>query len=121
GGRTGGRRGRRRLPRLRRRLLEHRHQPPGGRRAHRRRHRDAQPRLGAAHRGGAMTQAVHRALRVLEPLVATAPDAPLGHIAKEAELSAPTTYRILQTLVADGYAVALDGGRYRPGAKILAV
>lgn len=68
-----------------------------------------------------MTQSVHRALRVLEVLVANAPDAALGHIAKEAELSSPTTYRILQTLVTDGYATALNGGRYRPGAKVLAL
>src|SRR5699024_11692196 len=42
-------------------------------------------------------------------------------IAKQTELSPATTYRILQTLVADGYAVDLNGGRYRPGSKILSV
>lgn len=68
-----------------------------------------------------MTQAVHRAFRVLEALVANTPDAPLGTIAKQTELSPATTYRILQTLVADGYAVSLEGGRYRPGPKLLAV
>lgn len=68
-----------------------------------------------------MTQAVHRALRILEALVANAPDAQLGDIAKQTELSPATTYRILQTLVADGYAVDLNGGRYRPGSKILSV
>lgn len=66
-----------------------------------------------------MTQAVHRALHVLEVLAGHAPHAPLGQIAKEAELSSATTYRILQTLVADGYAAALEGGRYSPGPKIL--
>lgn len=68
-----------------------------------------------------MTQSVHRALSVLEVLVAHAPDAALGQIAKAAELSSATTYRILQTLVTDGYAIALEGGRYSPGTKILAL
>lgn len=66
-----------------------------------------------------MTQAVHRAFRVLEALVANAPDAAPGHIAKEVGLPTSTTFRILQTLVADDYAVALDGGRYRAGPKVL--
>lgn len=68
-----------------------------------------------------MSQSIHRALRVLEVLVASAPDEALGRLAKKAELSSPTTYRILQALVADGYAMALEGGRYRPGPKILAL
>lgn len=65
------------------------------------------------------TQSVHRALQILEVLVAQAPRIALGQIAQQTGLSSATTYRLLQTLVTDGYATALEGGRYGPGTKIL--
>src|SRR5690625_3762555 len=66
-----------------------------------------------------MLQAVHRAFRVLEALVAHSPDVALGQVAKEVGLPTSTAFRILQTLVTDGYAVPLEGGRYRAGPKVL--
>lgn len=56
-----------------------------------------------------MTQSVHRALRILEALVASAPAVQLGELAKQTERTSTTNYRILQTLVTDGYAVNMKG------------
>ena len=68
-----------------------------------------------------MTQSVQRALRVMEVLVAKAPRAVLGDIAKAAGLTPSTTYRIVQTLVQEGYATAEEGGYYQPGSRILSL
>ncbi len=68
-----------------------------------------------------MTQSVQRALRIMEALVANAPRAVLGDIAKATSLTPSTTYRILQTLVSEGYATAEEGGYYQPGSRILSL
>ena len=65
--------------------------------------------------------ALGKSLTVLEMLVSAAPQATLAAIADGAGLGKPTTHRILQQLVARGYARTDGDGSYGPGPQILAL
>jgi len=63
--------------------------------------------------------ALDRALNVLEALAEHGSTASLASVAATVALPKPTVHRILQNLVARGYARQVGEGRYAPGLKIL--
>jgi IclR family transcriptional regulator, acetate operon repressor len=68
---------------------------------------------------GSREGAVDRALDVLETVVLTGTRSSLAEVAEGAAVPKPTAHRILQTLVARGYARQAGDGTYGPGLKIL--
>lgn len=74
------------------------------------------PSRGVAGEGAAV-EAVDRAVRVLVALAARPASATLAEIAARADLSKPTAFRILATLIAEGLAAQnAQTGSYRLGA-----
>jgi Transcriptional regulator len=63
--------------------------------------------------------ALDRALNVLEALAEQGSSATLANLSASVALPKPTVHRILQSLVARGYARQVGEGRYAPGMKIL--
>jgi len=64
-------------------------------------------------------QSVHRALDVLDCFSTSGTHMPVGKIAEAAGLPAPTTHRILRTLVARGYLRQLPDRTYALGLRLV--
>lgn len=70
-------------------------------------------------RGQYTVEALAKGLRVLSLFTERRPVWRLRDIAQTAGIPTPTAFRIIATLVEEGYLQQLDGGAYRPDVKVL--
>jgi DNA-binding IclR family transcriptional regulator len=80
-------------------------------------------RSSSAHPGERSNEgaAPRRLLRLIEALCAAGEPTRLADLAASAALSKPTAHRLLSVLVAEGWAMAHEGGRYGVGPSVRAI